>query len=75
MTKEELLELKERVEQAEKDLAEHKGVMKQLKKELEDLGYSSIEKAEKAVEDMKAKVDKIQQELDAQLGKIEELLQ
>ena len=74
MSKEKLLELKKEVEELESEYLKASGVQDTLMKELEQMGYSSIEEAEAKLEVMEKRKEKLDKKLTKLLQEAEEML-
>ncbi len=67
-----LLDLKGRIEDADRDAARLEGQMTSLMESLKKLGYSSIEEAEKALKKLDDLIEEKEGELNTAIHKVEE---
>jgi len=72
MNEKELLGLKERIEDADRDAARLEGQMTSLMENLKKLGYDSIKKAEDALKKLDDLIEEKEQELNTAIRKVEE---
>ncbi len=67
-----LLDLKERIEDADRDAARLEGQMTSLIESLKKLGYSSVKEAEKALKKLDNLIEEKEEELNTAILKVEE---
>ncbi len=67
-----LLDLKERIEDADRDAARLEGQMTSLMESLKKLGYSSVKEAEKALKKLDNLIEEKEEELNTAILKVEE---
>ncbi len=72
MNEKELFDLKERIEDADRDAARLEGQMSSLMESLKKLGHSSIKEAEKALGKLDDLIEKKEDELNTAIRKVEE---
>ncbi|KKL94093.1 hypothetical protein LCGC14_1868120 [marine sediment metagenome] len=72
MNEKELLNLKERIEDADRDAARLEGQMTSLMESLKKLGYSSIEAAKKALKKLDDSIEEEEGKLNTAIRKVEE---
>jgi len=75
MTAEEIMELKDRVEQASKRSSELHGSLESQKEQLRQLGYDSIKKASEALEKMDQRLEEQELEIQEMEKELEDLLE
>ncbi|NIU01103.1 MAG: hypothetical protein GWN01_09310 [Nitrosopumilaceae archaeon] len=71
MDKKKLLQLKDRLDKLENEMAVEKGSLRQLFERLNDHGYDSLEQAQKALQELQKQEQELQQELNEKLDEIE----
>lgn len=74
MNKQDLLDLKEKIEASEKKLAQDEGALRQLRQQLKDEGFEDIEEAEEYIKTLDEEIEDLQNKLDTKLEKIQEML-
>ena len=68
-----LIELKQRIESADREYEQAVGRLKELKRQLKDeYGCSSVEEAEKKFDELEETIDKMKKELEVNLEKLGE---
>ncbi len=72
MNEKQLLDLKERIEDADRDAARLEGQMTSLMESLKKLGHSSIKEAQKALKKLDDLIEEKEEELNAAICKVEE---
>jgi len=72
MNEKELLNLKERIEDADRDAARLEGQMTSLMESLKKLGYSSIKEAKKALKKLDDLIEEKEEEFNTAIHKVEE---
>ncbi len=72
MNEKDLLDLKERIEDADRDGARLEGQMTSLMESLKKLGYSSIEKAKDALKELDDSIENEEEKLNEAIRKVEE---
>ena len=72
MNEKQLLDLKERIEDADRDAARLEGQMTSLMESLKKLGHSSIKEAQKALKKLDDLIEEEEGELNAAIRKVEE---
>ena len=72
MNEKDLLDLKERIEEADRDAARLEGQMTSLMESLKKLGHSSIKEAEKALKKLEDLIEEKEEALNTAIRKVEE---
>lgn len=72
MNEKDLLDLKERIEDADRNAARLEGQMTSLMESLKKLGYSSLEEAKKALKKLDDSIEDEEEKLNGAIRKVEE---
>jgi len=72
MNEKDLLDLKERIEDADRDAARLEGQMTSLMESLKKLGHSSIKEAQAALKKLDDRIEKKEGQLNTAIRKVEE---
>lgn len=68
----ELVKLKEKIDNARQELSKEQGVLESAQARLEELGVESVEEAEAKVEELGQEIERIERDLEAKIQEIQE---
>mgnify|MGYP000713022386 CR=1 FL=1 len=74
MDREKLLQLREIIDNLEKEVAQDEGSLRQMVQDLREQGFKSVEDASRKLKELETEIDKMDGQLSERIGRVEEMM-